>query len=37
LGIEFRWVKSQHDRVPALAADLVRPQVAVLVAVGGET
>ena len=32
VAIEFRWADSQYDRLPAMAAELVRRQVAVLVA-----
>jgi putative ABC transport system substrate-binding protein len=35
VAVEYRWAEGQYDRLPALAAELVRRQVSVIVSGGG--
>ena len=35
IAIEYRWAEGHYERLPALAAELVRQQVAVIIAAGG--
>jgi ABC-type uncharacterized transport system substrate-binding protein len=37
VAIEFRWAEGQYDRLPAMAANLLERQVALIVASGGDT
>lgn len=35
ISIEYRWAEDQYDKLPNLAAELVRKEVAIIVAAGG--
>ena len=34
--IEFRWARGEYDKLPAIAAELLRRRIDVLVAAGGD-
>src|SRR4029077_13593235 len=36
ITVEYRWAEGRYDRLPELAAELVRRQVAVIVTSGGD-
>ena len=36
MTVEYRWALGQYDRMPTLAAEVVRQSIAVLVSVGDE-
>jgi len=37
IAFDYRWAQGQYERLPALAADLVRRKVAVIISIGGTT
>jgi len=37
VAVEYRWAEGHYDRLPELAAEMVRRQMAVIVAAGGPT